>query len=81
MASAKTFTREEVKKHNTEDDVWFIIDSVVYDVSDFLDAHPGGEAVLRQAAGTDATTDFYNLHRHEVYVSCDILLFNLVSRS
>ncbi|KAI6383245.1 hypothetical protein MCOR25_000165 [Pyricularia grisea] len=66
MASAKTFTREEVKKHNTEDDVWFIIDSVVYDVSDFLDAHPGGEAVLRQAAGTDATTDFYNLHRHEV---------------
>ncbi|TLS30723.1 hypothetical protein PpBr36_02774 [Pyricularia pennisetigena] len=66
MASTKTFTREEVKKHNTEDDVWFIIDSVVYDVSDFLDAHPGGEAVLRQAAGTDATTDFYNLHRHEV---------------
>ncbi|KAK3681430.1 acyl-CoA dehydrogenase/oxidase [Podospora appendiculata] len=61
-----TFTRDEVAKHNTEDSTWFIIDTVVYDVSDFLDAHPGGEAVLRQVAGTDATTAFYNLHRHEV---------------
>ncbi|EOO01909.1 putative acyl- dehydrogenase protein [Phaeoacremonium minimum UCRPA7] len=65
---SKTFTREEVAKHNTEDSVWFVIDSVVYDVSDFVDAHPGGEAVLRQVAGTDATSDFYNLHRHEVLV-------------
>lgn len=63
---AKTFTRAEVAAHNTEDSVWFVIDAVVYDASDFLDAHPGGEAVLRQVAGTDATAAFYNLHRHEV---------------
>lgn len=63
---SKTFTRAEVAKHNTEDSTWFIIDAVVYDVSEFLDAHPGGEAVLRQVAGKDATVDFYNLHRHEV---------------
>jgi len=64
--ASKTFTRAEVAKHNTEDSVWFIVDATVYDVSDFLDAHPGGEAVLRQVAGKDATVDFYNLHRHEV---------------
>lgn len=65
--AAKTFTRDQVKKEgNTEDSIWFIIDSKVYDVSDFLDAHPGGESVLRQVAGTDATQTFYNLHRHEV---------------
>lgn len=46
--------------------MWFIVDSKVYDVSDFLDAHPGGEAVLRQVAGQDATVQFYNLHRQEV---------------
>ncbi|AEO63571.1 6a3cca0e-1992-4043-b3cc-2ddab3848fd4 [Thermothielavioides terrestris] len=63
---SKTFTRDEVAKHNTEDSTWFVIDTVVYDVSDFLDAHPGGEAVLRQVAGQDATVAFYNLHRHEV---------------
>jgi predicted heme/steroid binding protein len=65
---SKTFTRAEVAEHKTEDSVWFTIDSVVYDVSEFLDAHPGGEAVLRQVAGTDATSAFYNLHRHEVLV-------------
>jgi hypothetical protein len=44
----KTFAREEVAKNNTEDSLWFIIDSKVYDVTDFIDAHPGGEAVLKQ---------------------------------
>ena len=31
-----------------------------------MDAHPGGESVLKQVAGTDATEAFYNLHRQEV---------------
>ncbi|KAH6652886.1 acyl-CoA dehydrogenase/oxidase [Truncatella angustata] len=75
---SKTFTRDEVAKHTTEDDVWFIIDSKVYDVSDFLDAHPGGEAVLRQVAGTDATVSFYNLHRHEVLTKYEDLAVGTV---
>lgn len=66
MASFQEFTRAEVAKHITEDSTWCIIDSVVYDLTEFVDAHPGGEAVLRQVAGKDATREFYNLHRHEV---------------
>lgn len=62
----QTYTRDEVAKHTTEDSLWCIIDSKVYDLTDFVDAHPGGEAVLQQVAGKDATRDFYNLHRHEV---------------
>jgi alkylation response protein AidB-like acyl-CoA dehydrogenase len=62
----KSLTRAEVAKNNTEDSLWMIIDSKVYDVTEFIDAHPGGEAVLRQVAGTDATEAFYNLHRQEV---------------
>ncbi|EFX02630.1 acyl-dehydrogenase domain containing protein [Grosmannia clavigera kw1407] len=70
----RTFTRDEVAASakaaaagsaDEQAPVLFIIDTVVYDVSDFLDAHPGGEFVLRQVAGTDATTAFYNLHRQE----------------
>ncbi|KAI1087361.1 acyl-CoA dehydrogenase NM domain-like protein [Rostrohypoxylon terebratum] len=63
---SKTYTLAEVGKHNTEESLWFVIDSKVYDVTDFVDAHPGGESVLRQVAGKDATVAFYNLHRHEV---------------
>ncbi|KAM0695334.1 hypothetical protein Q7P36_005693 [Cladosporium allicinum] len=58
--------RDEVAKHNTEEDLWTIIDHKVYDLSDFIDAHPGGSVVLAQIAGTDSTEAFYNLHRHEV---------------
>lgn len=60
------FTRTEVAKNNTEDSLWCIVDHKVYDLTDFLEAHPGGSVVLTQYAGTDATTAFYNLHRHEV---------------
>ena len=64
--AAKSFTRAEVGQHNSADDLWCIIDHQVYDLTDFLDAHPGGNVVLQQIAGRDATKDFYNLHRHEV---------------
>ena len=64
--SGEALTRDAVAKHNTPDDMWCIIDHKVYDLTDFVDAHPGGSVVLEQVAGTDATTAFYNLHRQEV---------------
>ncbi|THG95719.1 hypothetical protein EW145_g7910 [Phellinidium pouzarii] len=70
MASTehKTFTREEVEKHNTPDDLWVIIDSKVYNLSRFKDLHPGGSSALldEDIAGQDATEAFFGLHRHEV---------------
>lgn len=66
QSTSPKLTREEVAKNNTEDSLWVIIDHKVYDVTDFLDAHPGGSVVLQQVAGQDATQAFYNLHRHEV---------------
>ena len=66
QSTDRKITRDEVAKNNTEDSLWCIIDHKVYDLTDFLDAHPGGNVVLQQVAGTDATSAFYNLHRHEV---------------
>ncbi|OSD06354.1 acyl-CoA dehydrogenase NM domain-like protein [Trametes coccinea BRFM310] len=64
----RVFTREEVAKHNKEDDLWIIIDAKVYDVTKFKGLHPGGANVFftDDIAGQDATEAFYGLHRHEV---------------
>ncbi|KIW84540.1 hypothetical protein Z517_03790 [Fonsecaea pedrosoi CBS 271.37] len=59
-------SREEVAQNNTTDSLWCIIDSKVYDLTDFADAHPGGSTVFQQVGGLDATVDFFNLHRLEV---------------
>ncbi|KAJ3330348.1 hypothetical protein HDU76_005894 [Blyttiomyces sp. JEL0837] len=62
----KTFTREDVAKHNKPDDLWCVIDSAVFDLTQFADAHPGSAVVLWEVAGKDATEQFYGLHRQEV---------------
>ena len=54
----QTITREEVKKHNNRDSVWFIIHNKVYDVTKFMDEHPGGEEVLLEQAGKNASEIF-----------------------
>ena len=54
----QTVTFEEVRKHNTRNSVWFVIHNKVYDVTKFMDEHPGGEEVLLEQAGKDATEIF-----------------------
>lgn len=47
----KQLTLAEVEQHNTDDDCWLIIDNKVYDVSKYLDEHPGGPEVMADLAG------------------------------
>lgn len=58
----QTFTRKEFEKINqqvkdgVEDAKKFIvIDNKLYDVTEFIEDHPGGEAVLKTHIGKDAS--------------------------
>lgn len=51
----RQLSREEVAKHNTEDSCWIIVDTLVYDLTKFVGLHPGGEGVILNVAGKDAT--------------------------
>ncbi|EYB91542.1 hypothetical protein Y032_0204g1865 [Ancylostoma ceylanicum] len=54
----KEFSLAEVEKHNTIGSCWIVLDGKVYDVSKFLDEHPGGLEVIAELAGKDATASF-----------------------
>ena len=54
--SLPLFSVEEVQRHNTEIDAWIIHRGKVYDLSEFLERHPGGKDILLAYAGQDVTT-------------------------
>jgi hypothetical protein len=56
------YTMEEVAKHIKPDDVWVVINKKVVDLSKFKDEHPGGEAVIMQFAGKDASSEWNVIH-------------------
>ncbi|KAG6436475.1 hypothetical protein SASPL_101375 [Salvia splendens] len=55
---AKVFTLAEVSEHNNSKDCWLVIGGKVYDVTKFLEDHPGGDEVIISSTGKDATDDF-----------------------
>uniref|UniRef100_A0AC35F621 Cytochrome b5 heme-binding domain-containing protein n=1 Tax=Panagrolaimus sp. PS1159 TaxID=55785 RepID=A0AC35F621_9BILA len=54
----KTYSIAEVSKHNSADSLWIILNDKVYDITKFALEHPGGEDVLYDMAGQDATESF-----------------------
>ncbi|XP_055302035.1 cytochrome b5-like [Sitodiplosis mosellana] len=66
--SEKKFTYAQVREHNEAADLWLIIDEKVYDVTKFLNEHPGGEEVLIDAGGKDATKEFNDVGHSEAAI-------------
>ncbi|XP_070823257.1 cytochrome b5 reductase 4 [Chaetodon trifascialis] len=62
-------TQAELQKHNTRDDCWTCIRGMVYNVTPYMDYHPGGEEELMKAAGIDGTDLFDKVHRWVNYES------------
>ncbi|MCO5589662.1 hypothetical protein L7F22_043630 [Adiantum nelumboides] len=58
MSESKKITMDEVNKHKSQGDLWLIVHGKVYDVSKFMDEHPGGDEVLLSEAGRDGSDAF-----------------------
>ncbi|KAL7314373.1 hypothetical protein PS15m_005952 [Mucor circinelloides] len=57
---------QEVAKHNTKNDIWVIIHGKVYDLTNFLPEHPGGQKIIMKYAGKDATSAFEPIHPPDI---------------
>ncbi len=53
------FTLEEVELHNSMSECWIVMHQYeVFEVSRFINDHPGGADTLAEHCGTDATEAF-----------------------
>ncbi|KAL8998377.1 MAG: hypothetical protein Q9169_002590 [Polycauliona sp. 2 TL-2023] len=58
MSETQEMTFSDVAEHNSKKDLFLVIHDKVYDATAFVDEHPGGEEVLLDVGGQDATEAF-----------------------
>jgi cytochrome b involved in lipid metabolism len=77
-----SYTLDDVKLHDKRDDVWVIIKNKVYDLSEFIDEHPGGVESILKRAGGDATDGFFGpQHPSRVHDMIDEYLMGKIVES
>lgn len=55
---------DALKAHASPGDAWLAVGGRVYDVTAFLDKHPGGKSVIARNLGRDCTREFKDAHSH-----------------
>lgn len=53
------YTRAEIRRHNTEASAWIVAGENIYDVTDYIEHHPGGKySIMKKIGGVvDCTQD------------------------
>jgi len=57
-----TYTLADIAMHSTAESCWTAIKSNVYDLTNFISQHPGGERGVLKTCGKDGTQDFIGAH-------------------
>jgi len=61
-AGTINLSTSEIKKHNTKSDCWSIVNGNVYNLTSYVQKHPGGTAVIANICGKDGSSSFTNQH-------------------
>ncbi|KAF9136238.1 hypothetical protein BGW39_003683 [Mortierella sp. 14UC] len=75
------FQASQVAAHSSENDCWVIIHDKVYDVTNFLNDHPGGKKILLKNAGMDATKQFDAFHNAGVLEKYGALCIGVIGEA
>ncbi|MDB5259332.1 MAG: uncharacterized protein JWO73_540 [Candidatus Taylorbacteria bacterium] len=62
VSSEKTYTLADVAKHKSQTDCWTAVRGSVYNLSPFVNQHPGGVANIMKICGIDGTAAFEGQH-------------------
>lgn len=58
----RKISMEEVASHKTEADAWTVFKGKVYNLTPYLNFHPGGKKILFAVIGKDCTSHFNKYH-------------------
>ena len=61
-STVREYTRAEVSQRNTATNCWTIINESIYDLTSWINSHPGGPSAIRSLCGADGTTSFSGMH-------------------
>jgi cytochrome b involved in lipid metabolism len=56
-------TMDEVRQHNTREDLWVIYGGFVYDITKYIQNHPAGPNCFLNLPDQDMTSAFNRIHR------------------
>ena len=59
------YTMTQVKANNSAKSCWAVIDDYVYDLTKWINSHPGGAGAIVSLCGTDATVSFKAQHQNQ----------------
>ena len=57
------YTMAKVKENNSASSCWSVINGNVYNLTQWINSHPGGPSVIRGLCGVDGTSSFNGKHR------------------
>jgi cytochrome b involved in lipid metabolism len=57
------YTMAKVKENNSSASCWSVINGNVYNLTQWINSHPGGQSVIRGLCGVDGTSSFNGKHR------------------
>ncbi len=58
------YTMAQVKANNTAKSCWSVIDGYVYNLTNWINSHPGGSGAILFLCGTDGTAAFKAQHEY-----------------
>ncbi|KAH6618073.1 cytochrome b5-like heme/steroid binding domain-containing protein [Chaetomium sp. MPI-SDFR-AT-0129] len=80
--ATQELTYQDVAEHNTKKDLYVVIHDEIYDITKFVDEHPGGEEVLLDVAGQDSTEAFEDVgHSDEARETLEQLKVGTLKRN
>jgi hypothetical protein len=57
------YTMTRVKANDTAASCWTVVSGNVYDLTKWIDQHPGGSGAIKSLCGTDGTAAFNGMHQ------------------